>query len=97
MELISTGEWSRAGSGRDLLIDLRNPVSFRRGHLSGAVCLPYEKRERWMSSLPREKRIVLICERGTTAIQTARLLDARGYRTAVIAGGYHQLRLSRGE
>lgn len=91
MKLTSVRQWMQNGEDSDLLLDLRSRQCFLRGHLPGAVSRPYEDRKEWLRELPKNRRIVLICRRGTTAIQMARELDALGYSTAVIVGGYHQL------
>ncbi|MDD6213380.1 MAG: rhodanese-like domain-containing protein [Clostridiales bacterium] len=91
MELISIQQWMRNGYGRDRLLDLRPIDCYKRGHLAGAESAPWEEKGRWMMSLDRKKKIVLICYSGATAIKAAYELEAMGFHTAVIAGGYHRL------
>ena len=55
-----------------ILIDIRSPRDFRRRHIKGAVCIPYEN---------------LYCERGSTSMKAARELAEAGYRVLTLVGG----------
>ena len=73
------------------LLDLRDPVDYRRWHPRAAENYPYEDRERWKYKLPRDREYILICERGNMALRAADELMRLGYRTAAVVGGYSWL------
>ena len=69
-----------------VVIDLRDPKEFRRLHLKGAVCIPYEQLEERIRLL-RSQTLILYCERGGTSLMAARELCAKGYRVKTMIGG----------
>ena len=52
------------------VIDIREPREFRRLHLKGAVCIPYEQLEERARFL-KNQTLVLYCERGGTSLKAA--------------------------
>ena len=89
LSLISRRELEmRQGCLDCMVIDLREPVHYRAGHLPGAVNLPFEDYDRWSTMLPKRKLLVLYCERGGSALQAGRRLAREGYRVEVVSGGY---------
>ncbi|MCI8863493.1 MAG: rhodanese-like domain-containing protein [Lachnospiraceae bacterium] len=69
-----------------VVIDLREPKEFRRLHLKGAVCIPYEQLEERVRFL-RNQILILYCERGGTSLMAARELSAKGYQVKTMIGG----------
>lgn len=70
-----------------MIVDLRNPFSYERGHLKGAVNLPYEQFDSWKSQLPKNKRIIFYCSRGGQSMMVCRHLEPMGYDVINIASG----------
>lgn len=71
-----------------LLIDLRPPEEYARGHLLGAINIPFSELEGWLVRLPREFTIYLYDATGGQAAQAAKLLQERGFVAArAISGG----------
>lgn len=78
-------------SGEDdvVVVDVRRPEDFRRGHIPGAINLPHEKWET-PTGLNREKLTVLYCFSqvchlaATAAIE----LSARGFPVKELEGGF---------
>lgn len=78
-------------SGEDdlVVVDVRRPEDFRRGHIPGAINLPHEKWET-PTGLSREKLTVLYCYSqvchlaATAAIE----LTARGFPVKELEGGF---------
>jgi rhodanese-related sulfurtransferase len=51
-----------AGTSGFVLLDVRSPEHFRRGHVEGAVNLPHGRiSERVLEEFPREKLLVVYC------------------------------------
>lgn len=71
------------------LVDLRSPEEYRQEHLPGARNCPYEYMEQWKRSLPRKRKIVLICEHGNLSMKAARILDQEGVEAYSLIGGMH--------
>ena len=53
------------------VIDLREPRDFRRLHIKGAVCIPYEELENRVHYL-KNQTLVLYCERGGASLMAAK-------------------------
>ncbi|MGY4707109.1 rhodanese-like domain-containing protein [Candidatus Bipolaricaulota sp. J31] len=71
-----------------LLVDLRPPEAYARGHLLGAVNIPLDEFERWVDRLPQNIPVYLYDATGEGALKAARLLRGRGAVAArAIAGG----------
>ena len=68
------------------VIDIREPKEYRRGHLKGAVCIPYARLAQGVALL-RHQELILYCERGATSMLAARELSEKGYRVKSMIGG----------
>lgn len=73
------------------IIDLRSAQEFKRGHIKGAVSVPYEG-GRFVFRPPKDKDIVLYCERGSHSLMAARELVRDGYRVRSVIGGMQAYR-----
>lgn len=69
-----------------VVIDLREPREFRKLHLKGAVCIPYEQLRERVRYL-RNQTLILYCERGGTSLMAARELGEMGYQVKTMIGG----------
>ena len=69
-----------------VVIDLREPREFRKLHLKGAVCIPYENLKERVPFL-RGQTLILYCQRGGTSLMAARELSEMGYRVKTMIGG----------
>lgn len=92
MDTISAKEldWY-AQDGTFLIVDLRPRQDYARGHIRGAVNVPYGRFGTQLRD--REKdTIILYCERGALSMAVARDLERQGYRTKSVVGGIHAYR-----
>lgn len=71
----------------DILVDLRDRTVFSFGTLTGAVNIPMEAIEK-LYSLPKDKRIVLFCQKGDYSAEIAELLSDNDYEVADLTGDY---------
>ena len=76
-----------AGGGHYILVDVRENEEYRRGHLEGAVNLPYEELFRAPELLSKDKIILVYCAHGSNSMLAARELSGIGYRTVNVYGG----------
>lgn len=87
METISAREIDRYIFDKNyLLVDVRNPSEYRKQHIRGAVCVPWEyllQRVRGFGKIIP----VLYCDRGGLSMQAARELEEHGYRAISVVGG----------
>lgn len=74
-----------------LIIDLRSREEYLQGHIEGALSIPYEAFED-CARLPRDKLLVLYCDRGSASLVKGRELAERGYRVQSVTGGIHAYR-----
>ena len=87
MKLISAGLVDTYLEYGALLIDLRPAAEYRKGHIRGAVSIPVLQIERAIAWLPKNRILVLYCERGGTSAAVGRRLTHAGFRTLSVAGG----------
>ncbi|MCI8597047.1 MAG: rhodanese-like domain-containing protein [Lachnospiraceae bacterium] len=69
-----------------VIVDLREPRDFRKLHLKGAICIPYDQLEE-RARILKNQTLVLYCERGGTSLMAARELSEKGYRVMSMIGG----------
>lgn len=76
-----------------VLIDLRSPEEYKKGHIKGAANLPYETfQELTDYDFPTNKLLVLYCDRGGASLSAARILARKGYETRTVIGGIQAYR-----
>jgi rhodanese-related sulfurtransferase len=76
-----------------LLLDVREPEEYARGHLPGAVSLPQAELASRLDELPRDRPILVVCESGSRSRRSAQFLTQMGFaRVANISGGTHAWR-----
>jgi glyoxylase-like metal-dependent hydrolase (beta-lactamase superfamily II) len=70
-----------------VLLDVRTREEFESWHVPGAVNVPLDELESRLAELPADRDILTICAMGSRATRAAEILEARGFRVAVIEGG----------
>ena len=92
LEMISPGMLDQYRNRKDtLIIDLRPEDEFGKYHIPGARQIEYEDVQT-LFSLPRDKTIVLCCERGASSMARAKEMARDGYRVKSLIGGMHAYR-----
>lgn len=71
-----------------LIIDLREPASYKSSHIRNAINIPYEKLESNHQDFNEDKILIFYCEHGTNSIKAAKLMARRGYETRSVIGGF---------
>ena len=59
-----------------LVVDIRGPAAFERGHIPGSENLPLEELTARVHELDDADRIVTVCPHGQASVQAARLISA---------------------
>jgi len=71
-----------------LLLDVREPTEYDRGHVPGAVNLPQAELASRLAELPRDRPLLTICQSGKRSLAAARFLAQVGFtRLASVRGG----------
>ncbi len=71
-----------------LVLDVREPDEFARGHIAGALLLPQAELATRLGELPRDRPIRTICRTGSRSFRAAQFLRQVGFTdVASVAGG----------
>mgnify|MGYP001316447220 CR=1 FL=1 len=62
-----------------LVIDLRKAEDYAKGHIKGAVNIPFGKVHEYLDKLPADKELIVACYTGQTAGQTVAIMNMYGY------------------
>lgn len=74
-----------------LIIDLRGKSSYVKGHVRGALNVPYMFLEEGIV-FPKNKVLIFYCERGGASMAAARQYMFKGYKTRSVIGGFEAYR-----
>ncbi len=72
------------------LIDVRTPVEFNQGSLSGAVNMPIESFQHQMSRIDSSRPVLLYCRTGARSGMVKNYLDQLGFDQVHNIGGIRQ-------
>lgn len=72
----------------DVLVDVREPAEFARGHLPGALNIPLPKLREKLPELSKDELIGVYCGVGQRGYYANRILAAHGYRSKNLSGGF---------
>lgn len=87
-EMISPRELKESKIKNDIiLVDLRETEEYQYKHIQDAINIPYEELDENLYKLPRNREIVLYCERGGVSFMAAKQLSARGFWVKTLIGG----------
>lgn len=71
-----------------LLIDIRKPEDYAKGHIKGAVNVPFGKVHEYLDKLPADKELIVYCYTGQTAGQTVAIMNMYGYNARSLNMGF---------
>ena len=88
IRLASVQETSEArGLRRGVVLDVRNPDEFARGHVDGALFMPLHIVPLRSSELDRAETYFVVCESGARSAQACGYLAAQGFDVRSVQGG----------
>ena len=64
---------------KPLVVDVRQPEEYRRGHIKGSKLIPLGELIGRMNELPKEKEIIFVCATGNRSRSAASLLAGAGF------------------
>lgn len=71
-----------------VLLDVREPAEYARGHVPGAVNVPQADLATRLAELPRDHPLLLVCQSGNRSMRAAQFLRQVGFdAVANVAGG----------
>jgi len=95
MEPVSAAELlDRAQKGLVTVLDVRPTVEYEAGHIPGAISVPVDKLERFLSRLPKRKEVIAYC-RGPYCLmsfEAVQKLRKRGWRARRLENGLPEWR-----
>jgi NADPH-dependent 2,4-dienoyl-CoA reductase/sulfur reductase-like enzyme/rhodanese-related sulfurtransferase len=81
-------DWLEIGRTKALLLDVREPDEFARGHIPDSLNLPLSQLRSRYAELPKERDVWIYCAVGQRAYYATRFLTQQGYRSRNLSGGY---------
>jgi len=85
---------AKLARGRHVLVDVRPTLEYESGHLQGAISIPIEQLAKRLTTLPKDRRIVVYC-RGTYcqfADRAVSILRRKGFDAIRLEGGWPEWR-----
>ncbi|MFZ1982865.1 MAG: rhodanese-like domain-containing protein, partial [Desulfatitalea sp.] len=72
-----------------LLVDVRQPEEYRRGHIPGAHLLPLPELVQSMGQLPSDKELIFYCHSGGRSMAAAAMTEEEGFAGTIynLTGG----------
>ncbi len=71
-----------------VVLDVREPEEYARGHIPGAVNIPQADLASRLTEIPRNARLVVVCQAGHRSLRAAQFLEQAGFRdVASLRGG----------
>ena len=91
--VISLGELKKLQEkGTVRLVDVREPESYEKGHIPGAVSIPYSEEQSFQEKFLKKETIVFCCDRGNLSTRVTLRMRKAGYQAYSLAGGYEGYR-----
>lgn len=84
----SVVHWDDIKKTDALILDVREPFEFARGHIEGAINIPLGKLRANLTSLPKDRQILVYCFVGKRSYYATRILSQYGFDVKNISGGY---------
>ena len=81
-------EWEKMENDNTVLVDLREEVVYHHGSIPGAVCIPLRCFAEEKEKLPKDKCIVVFCQRGEKSLQVVEELRKEGWQAYHLEGGF---------
>lgn len=70
-----------------VIVDLREPNLYNKGHIPGAVLMPLADFDKQYTLLDKNKRIILVCHTGPMGDASGQFLKTKGYEQVLNLDG----------
>ncbi len=74
--------------GNVMFVDVREAECYKKGHIPGAISIPYSEEQSFLDRFQKTGTIVLCCDRGNLSTRAAMRMRKAGYPVYSLAGGY---------
>jgi NADPH-dependent 2,4-dienoyl-CoA reductase/sulfur reductase-like enzyme/rhodanese-related sulfurtransferase len=81
-------DWGELPSTRALLLDVRSPDEYAKGHIDGAINIPLGQLRQRYPELPSDREIWINCALGQRSYYAVRFLAQKGYAVRNLPGGF---------
>jgi NADPH-dependent 2,4-dienoyl-CoA reductase/sulfur reductase-like enzyme/rhodanese-related sulfurtransferase len=88
VELAQWTEVATLDPQRSVLLDVRRPDEYARGHIPGSLHIPLDELRRRLDELPRDRELVIHCLSGQRSYFACRILAQQGFRVRNLTGSY---------
>ena len=85
---IRLAHWENLDPSRTFVLDVRETIEFKDGHIPGAVNIPLGALRRRLEELPRDQEIWVHCFVGKRSYYACRALSQKGFKVRNLTGGY---------
>lgn len=76
-------------------MDVRQPHEFNQNHINGAKLIPLGELESRLNELPKDKKIICVCQSGNRSGSATKILLSAGYSAVNMKGGMLSWRSAR--
>ncbi|MEW5734134.1 MAG: FAD-dependent oxidoreductase [Thermodesulfobacteriota bacterium] len=80
--------WEEAEAYGAVILDVRTPFEWKRGHVPGALHIPVDELRQNLDSLPEDKEIWTYCYVGARSHLAVRMISQTGRKARNLTGGY---------
>jgi rhodanese-related sulfurtransferase len=80
--------WEDLNPDENFVLDVRDTVEFKEGHVPGAINIPLGLLRRRLDKLPKDREIWVHCFVGKRSYYACRILSQRGFNVRNLTGGY---------
>lgn len=71
-----------------LMIDIRDSVVFQKGNIPGSVNVPFPKEAAKLYEIPRDKALIVYCQKGEISSEIVQLLTDAEYEAYNLKDGF---------
>lgn len=72
------------------IISIRSPEDFAKGHITGAINIPFKELNKHFAEISRDKSVFVYCYSGQTAGQTVAVLNTLGINARSVKYGFNK-------
>lgn len=84
---IEIAEFASRHADGGFVVDVREAAEYVEGHVPGAVLAPVSMITRMLGSIPKDRKVHVICASGNRSLAMTDLLIAQGYDAVSVNGG----------
>jgi len=92
---LHTIHWEDLSGAGAFILDVRDPIELKDGHIDGAVNITLDDLRDRISEVPKDKEIWVYCFSGQRSYYAARMLVQHGYTVKNLSGGFKTYSLSQ--